>query len=162
MLTPQDLLTGWAVYLGSAFGVVCSWWWMTRNIKSVELRMVLRLLVAVLFFMPYPLEPGSTLWAPALIMCLFDGMLEGPESMYRTGIPMLVALSGAVALSLLTTLVYRLVKRKPPEPSAPAEENARAALSQQSVQTEKEAANKKAARISRQSINATPKNASAN
>lgn len=130
MLSTSSYLIAWGFYLLGCVGGVSVVWYLTRNIRREELRNLLLLIVAVLLITPYYADPVQSYLAPALIMCLLEGLFEGPQAMWRTGVPLLVSLFGAMALSLMIELgrCQLLEKRRQAKQQYLAHENERQAL----------------------------------
>ena len=107
MMSSENYLLGWLVYLCGAVGLLVCWWHVTRRVPQLQWRLFLRLLVAVLLLTPYNAGPELSEWAPALVMTLLEGIFHGPEAMLRAGVPVLVALLCAVLIAALGQLGWQ-------------------------------------------------------
>lgn len=80
MLDHTEYTFAWIAYLLSALGLMAVWWRMTRILPWKGLQQLLRLLVAAPLLIPAPVAEGSSEWAPALFVLLFDmTLVEGTD-----------------------------------------------------------------------------------
>jgi len=80
MLDHTEYTLAWVAYLLSAVGLIAVWWRITRGLPWKPLQQLLRVLVAAPLLIPAPVASGSTDWAPALFVLLFDmTLVEGSD-----------------------------------------------------------------------------------
>jgi hypothetical protein len=97
----------WIVYLVAAVGITALWWKFTGKMNDGFIRRVLRLIVAIILFVPAQSVPTSPDLAPAFIVALFAS-LTGDQISAQAG---LVPLSIGSALMLSVVAITSLVER---------------------------------------------------
>lgn len=107
-----DYTSAWVVY--SLAGVVLSWlvWAQLRKLRPRELGWLLQFWFLALVFTPWEVETGSPVRAPALLIVVMDAITVSSESAIRALIPLVMALTGGLLLTLLLSFGYRLLRRR--------------------------------------------------
>ncbi|MFQ3323879.1 MAG: hypothetical protein ACI90U_001702 [Pseudomonadales bacterium] len=98
----------WLVYLIAAVGVTVLWWRFTGKMNDGFIRRVLRLVVAIILFVPAQSVPASPDLAPAFIVALFASLTGDQISVQAGLVPLTIG--GALMLSVvaITSLVQRI------------------------------------------------------
>ena len=112
MLTTEDYIFFWVLYLVGAAGLLVVWWFITRRIKYRMLRDVLRLSAAVFLLMPFPVLNQEQFWAPALGMSLLEAVFGQAQGFGRAGIPIIIIWLFVVAIYLLGDTLWQRYRRK--------------------------------------------------
>lgn len=94
----SQYLLVWAGYLVGALGCFLVWLRMTRNVRWLWLRRLLQMSAVAVLFTPWSVRMGEDELAPALMVSLFDSLLQGPEAFFRAGTPLLLMLGVAWAI----------------------------------------------------------------
>lgn len=110
MFTTEDYLYGWLLYiLGGSVFFAC-WWYLTRKIKTIEIRAILRVGCLVVMFTPWYASPDMDYLAPAVIIAAIEGIFDG--NFWRAGAPLLTALAIGIAAALIYSITRRLAWRR--------------------------------------------------
>lgn len=112
MFSSSEYVMAWMAYLVGSVGMMIVVWYLTRKITFSALRHLLQLVAAILMVTPYYADPQQPYLAPALIMALLEGIFEGPEAMWRAGIPLLATLFCGIVLLVIIELLWRKFCRK--------------------------------------------------
>jgi hypothetical protein len=112
MLSTQEYLLSWGLYLLGTLGLMVVWWRMTRPIGISTLRNMLRLSALVALLMPYPVPGQESFLAPALMMTFIEGLFFEEQGFAHAGVPLLIALALANALYLIIDLSWQFLRRK--------------------------------------------------
>lgn len=120
----------WGIYLLAAMGLIIMLWYSLRRVRSSIAQDVPVVLAIALLLTPASAVPGGAALAPALVVLVFEGLLDDKLSGWRGGLPILLA---AVSLLLLLFVKYWVVAKyfagvfRSPAPAAPGEASAAAA-----------------------------------
>lgn len=116
MFTHEEYVKAWLFYLFGATLFMVGWWFITAHIKWREPKLVLRVMAAVFFLLPWKtgqtLEEGAEYLSPAWIVAIFEALLEGPEAFWRAGTPLLLSLMSAVIISSLIYVGFWFLARR--------------------------------------------------
>ncbi len=114
MLSAQEYLIAWLVYLVGVLGGMVVWWYITRKIPYNYLRNLLRLLVAVVVLVPYPLMEDEQFMAPAFIMSLLEWLFEPEVGFLRAGTVVIVSAFLVIVFYSLIDVAWRfwVVRRR--------------------------------------------------
>jgi len=107
MLTGNEYIVVWVVYLAAASGLLLVWWKMTSVLGKGLFPRLLRVIMSAILLTPWTVAEGRSEWAPALFVGVFDATLIDGGSM-RALEPLGLVISVAV---LLATVGYILEKR---------------------------------------------------
>ncbi len=99
MFTQEEYIWAWLFYLLGCALSLAVFWVMTRKIKWVEVRAVLRICATVVVLVPWYSDTEGTYLSPAWIVSLLEGIFEGPDAFWRAGTPLIVALILTLILS---------------------------------------------------------------
>lgn len=101
MLTLKAYLIAWALCLAAAIGLLVVLFRITRGLRPVALRIVLRAVAALWLLMPAAVEPGAAQesMAPAFIVLLFE-LTGGYEEAARVLEPMLILTAALIPVAL--------------------------------------------------------------
>ncbi len=105
MFEQADYLMGWGVYLAGVFTLLAVVWFWTSRWRVVDLRNVVRLLLAAILLTPIATAPGSSYLSPAIVVGLMEFLSEGNPA--RALAPVMVFAGVALAVSLLLSLLRR-------------------------------------------------------
>lgn len=112
MFTAEEYLTGWLIYLMGAVCALVVWWFMTKKIPYKTPRNILRLCIAVILIMPYPVAYQNAHLAPAFFSSMLEGLFIKDQGFARAGVPILLSMSIAVALYLFIDFAWQLFWQK--------------------------------------------------
>ncbi len=115
MLTESSYLTAIYVYCGAAI-LAALWlaWWLGRRWPNGWTALLVLLLAALLLTPAFP-QPGVETMAPALIVLVFESLLNGPDAAAHAIKPLSIACALAAALALL--LRFTLLRRRHKAPA---------------------------------------------
>jgi len=102
----MDYVIAWSVYYVAAACCLLVWWRMTRGIKGVSYRDLLRGLMAVILLTPWFAGDSQEFFAPAIMVLGMDVLLDGTRNGLKGGVVLLVA----TFLMLLVLLVLRFAR----------------------------------------------------
>lgn len=112
MLSTQEYLLSWGLYLLGSLGLMVVWWRMTAHVRIATIRNILRLSALVALLMPYPVPGQESYLAPALMMTFLEGLFYEDLGFSHAGIPLAIALGLANVLYLIIDLLWRAFRRK--------------------------------------------------
>lgn len=107
MLTHEEYLTAWGVYILAASGLFSAFWQMTRTLPWLFLKRVMRVSVMVVLFMPWFSYSEQDYLAPAYLITAFEALALGSELWVRAGVPLLFALSSAFVLTTIFSVALK-------------------------------------------------------
>jgi len=100
-MTSDEYFWGWMAYLlGTATLYAILWYWLGK-IRWREVSQLLRLIFAVVLFMPWYTDADKDFLSPAWMVCIGDAFTKSPEEAWRSGSALLIALATMVLLSAL-------------------------------------------------------------
>jgi len=112
MMSESEYLWAWTYYgLGVVLLIAC-WWYLTRRIPWMEVRHVLRLVVAVALIVPWYTNTQQAYLSPAILIAVVEGLFDGGEAFWRAGAPLVSAVLAALVLSTLGFLVRWYLLRR--------------------------------------------------
>jgi hypothetical protein len=79
-------------------------WWLNRHWSAAAVALTVLLLAAVMLTPAYP-TPEVTTFAPALIVIVFETLINGPEAAQHALKPLVIMLCVALVLALLLRLL---------------------------------------------------------
>ncbi|WP_317931559.1 hypothetical protein [Halioxenophilus sp. WMMB6] len=123
-MTENEYFNAWMAYLAGSVLLTAVWWRISRSWVS-WLRYPSLLMVAVALVMPYNIEGGSLMMAPAWLIMMFEGVFLRDIGFARVG-PTFATVVGLAALLypvtvLLAGLIRKALPGKKMEPSPPAD-----------------------------------------
>lgn len=135
MMDPQqDYLLAWSAYGIAAFVGLMVWFKMTSWISWRWLREPLRLLVAILLFVPSPVLMDEPIYAPSIAMLALDILFKSSANLWRAVADL--SMYGAIAFIIYFALAFvrflwELWRGKPePKPSKAAKKAQKKAAQQ--------------------------------
>lgn len=102
MYTLENYIWGWVFYLFGALLFIGCWWYLTRKIPYLTIRLVLRAVVAVGLLVPYVVDSQQDFLAPAIIIAPVEAVFNGSEAFWRAGFVLLISL----LLALIASISY--------------------------------------------------------
>ncbi len=102
MITQDEYLWAWFIYLAGVALAMLGWWWLTAKIRWSEVRQILRLILGVALVVPWYSGAETEFLAPAWISALLEGAMEG--DFWRAGFPLVISLG----VTLFVSLVYQV------------------------------------------------------
>jgi len=107
VLTGEDYVTYWIIYLVGAIGLLVVWWFITRKIRIKLLRDILRLSAATFLLVPFPVLNQEQYWAPAFGMSVLEEVFGQAEGFSRAGIPILIIWFLVIGFYLLVDMLWQ-------------------------------------------------------
>jgi hypothetical protein len=98
----------WIVYLVAAVGITVLWWKFTGKMNDGFIRRVLRLIVAIILFVPAQSVPTSPDLAPAFIVALFASLTGDQVSTQAGLVPLAIGSVLMLSVVAITSLVERI------------------------------------------------------
>ncbi|EIK98244.1 hypothetical protein PMM47T1_03234 [Pseudomonas sp. M47T1] len=126
-MTENDYFLAWGIYAFAAFGCLMVWMRLTTWIWR-WLRQPLRLVMAVVLFTPTIVDPGKSMFAPAVAMTALDILFKDAGH----ALPAMSDLAMYSLVALVVYLVYALVRW-------PIERSSRARRAEQAARDEAQA-----------------------
>ncbi len=108
ILTHSEYIIAWLIYLVAGIGCCAFWWKVTGFLNHRGWRDLLRGLALVVIFTPWYAGDTPEFYAPAIVVLMFDLLLEGAKSGMKGGVALLVALF--VMLLVITIRQYLRIK----------------------------------------------------
>ena len=107
MFTQEEYLWGWFYYLLGATFVMGCLWVISARIPWREPRTVTRTVFAVFLYFPWFSDNQHQYLSPAWMVSAIEFLFEGANAFWRAGLPLLLAMTLVLLLSLGVTLGYR-------------------------------------------------------
>jgi hypothetical protein len=104
----METLIAWGVVLGAGLGALLGVFVLTRRIRSVWLRSLLRCLAAVWMMVPWSIQVVEGQYAPAFVVAVFEGVFRAGGNPK----PALAVLALATAVVILLVLLAGLIGRR--------------------------------------------------
>ena len=98
----------WIVYLVAAVGITALWWKFTGKMNDGFIRRVLRLIVAIILFVPAQSVPTSPDLAPAFIVALFASLTGDQVSTQAGLVPLAIGSVLMLSVVAITSLIERV------------------------------------------------------
>lgn len=111
-MTQQDYLIAWALYVASCSGLIWIGWSWTRKIRPAVLRRCIRVIAILALLTPYQSYPDMDFLAPALIILVFESVLEGSQAALRVGVPLATSLGAGTLIAILYSIIFRQPNKK--------------------------------------------------
>jgi hypothetical protein len=111
MLSTQEYLLSWGMYLLGTVGVMVVWWRMTARLRPPVLRNIFRVSVVAALLMPYPVPNQEAFLAPALMMTFLEGFFFEEYGFGHAGKPLILAVVMLNGLYLVMDLLWQTIRR---------------------------------------------------
>ena len=112
MLEGIEYTLCWGAYLLAAGGLLTVWWRMIKLIPWHFPRQFLRIVLAVVLLAPAPASQGSSEWAPAIFVLLFDlTLVDGTDPLRAVSYVLYGVILGFMAL-----VIDIIIRRQPGKP----------------------------------------------
>ena len=108
MLTENEYLIAWGVYLLAVIGLGSVWWRLTRVLSVIWLQTILRFIYFPLLVTPAVVVDGSVRLAPATMIWLLESTIVEANDLARVYPPLIIT----VAASLMLAFVYTIFAAK--------------------------------------------------
>lgn len=118
MFSDQEYYYAWIYYLLGAAVCIACWWLLTAKLKQAEVRSLLRTVVVVVLLTPWYTTGTSGYLSPAVVITFIEGLFDDNHTFARAGIPLLVAVTASVVLSLGYHCVRWFMRRNASEQPA--------------------------------------------
>jgi hypothetical protein len=112
MMSTQEYLLSWGMYLLGSLGLMVVWWRITAPVRIQMIRNMLRVSALVVLLMPYPVVGQEEFLAPALMMTFLEGLFYEEHGFGHAGMPLLLGLVLANILYLVGDLLWQALRRK--------------------------------------------------
>ena len=110
-MSNQAYMIIWGVYLFAVAGfLLLTWHWLRKLVGRFSVLLVLPLFA--LLVTPANVEQGNAMRAPAFVVALFEQMQGIGEGWTRAGVPLLLAVVGALLIAIIVVVLLFLRKRK--------------------------------------------------
>ena len=109
LVAHSEYVIAWLVYLVAGIGCCAFWWKVTSYLHHRGWRDLLRGLSVVVIFTPWYAGDTPEFFAPAILVLLFDVLLEGTKSGLKGGVALLVA-----TFTMLVVMTVRQYLRQKP------------------------------------------------
>ena len=97
----------WSLYLLAGYGVALIWWRITRPVRFIGLRAILRGTMVVLILTPWYAGESTTHYAPAFLVLIFDLLFVDTAGEFNSA----YALLASFCLMLVVLGALQLRKR---------------------------------------------------
>lgn len=114
MLSTEEYLLSWGMYLLSVLGLMIVWWHMSSWVRPPVLRNVLRITALVALVTPYPVPGQESFLAPAFMMTFLEGLFFEAYGFAHAGIPLILAVVIANIVYLMADLIWQMFRRRRP------------------------------------------------
>ena len=115
MLSESSYLTAIYWYTGaSSIVLIYMTWWLNRHWSAGAVALTVLILAALMLTPAYP-NPDVTTFAPALIVLVFETLINGPEAAQHALKPLGIMLGAALVLALLLRLLVFRPSRAAPD-----------------------------------------------
>ena len=98
----------WTLYLGAAVIITGIFWRVTRFERAIWVSYSIRAVAIAVVFTPWYSNSQDSVMAPALMVAALDAMTGGIESVFRSFVPLVLA----VLLALLLATAMSFFKKK--------------------------------------------------
>jgi hypothetical protein len=105
----SEYIIAWLIYAVAGIGCCAFWWKITSFLNHRGWRDLLRGLAVVIIFTPWYAGESPEFYAPAIVVLMFDLLLEGAKSGMKGGVALLVA----TFVMLLVITVRQYLRNKP-------------------------------------------------
>ncbi|MGQ9426669.1 hypothetical protein ACXYTJ_12585 [Gilvimarinus sp. F26214L] len=112
MMSSQEYLLSWGLYLLGCLGLMLVWWKMTGWVRIPLVRNILRISALATLLMPYPVPGQESFLAPALMMTFVEGLFYEDLGFSHAGIPLLITIVLANIIYLIVDLATQPFRRK--------------------------------------------------
>ena len=112
MFTQYEYMWGWIYYLIGAVLLYISIWFSANKLPLKELRYALRILSAVILFLPWSTNPQQEYLSPAWVVAGLEGVFEGPKAFWRAGFPLIFSVALSTVVCVLIVLFLRIRAKK--------------------------------------------------
>ncbi|PIE41286.1 MAG: hypothetical protein CSA49_04195 [Gammaproteobacteria bacterium] len=110
MLTDNEYLIAWGVYLLAVVGLAAVWWRMTRIISIRWLQNSIRVLFFALLVTPTWVVADSSRMAPAFMVWVLESTIVDSDNLSRVYAPLIVAAVVGLILGLVEAYLVRARK----------------------------------------------------
>lgn len=107
----MDYLLAWSVWGVAMVLLLAGGFWLTRWLKPLWLRDLLRFLVAATLLVPAAAGSSDAAWAPAWIVFIFEAFLQTEGDPVDAVMMLSVAWVSAIVLVVAVT-IFRLIRRR--------------------------------------------------
>ena len=98
-MSHQEYVWAWAIYLCSSTVLFAVFYYVTSKLAWAELRQLLRVVLAVILFVPWYTDAQQDYLSPAWLISIADVLLYESKSFWRAGLALVLSLVIAVVLS---------------------------------------------------------------
>lgn len=107
MLTDNEYLVAWGVYLVAVIGLGVVWWQVTRAIGVRWLQNIFRVLYFALLVTPALVVDGSVRMAPAAMIWILESTIVEADDISRVYAPLGVAVTVSLLLGIAEALLHK-------------------------------------------------------
>jgi len=108
----NEYITAWLWYVFGAAVFFAVFWYLTRKIVWTELRNLMRLVLAVILFVPWYTDDTEQYFSPAWLVSIAETLLDGSGAFWRAGTPLVITLVSAILLYTLYSATRWYLSRK--------------------------------------------------
>jgi hypothetical protein len=110
-MTANEYFLAWAIYTGAGFFVIMFWCWLTSPLKSITLRLLLRLPALAILLTPIPHVLDKSLYVPAVAAVAFDIISKDSMATSSDVMILIAAVIASLLLALLLGFIGRMISR---------------------------------------------------
>lgn len=108
-MSSNEYFLAWTIYMVASFFVIIFWCWVTSPLKSLTLRLLLRLPVLAILLTPIPNPADPSLYVPAVAAVAFELISKNAEAMSSDVMALLAAVLVSIMIALLVGLVGKII-----------------------------------------------------
>jgi hypothetical protein len=110
-MSSNEYFLAWTIYMVSSFFVVMFWCWVTSPLKSLVVRLLLRLPIVAILLTPIPHIADPSLYVPVVAAVAFDFIGKNPEALSADVMTLLAAIIVSLIIAVVVGLLGKLIAR---------------------------------------------------
>ena len=110
-MSSNEYFLAWSIYIGSSFFVLIFWCWVTSSVKSLTLRLLLRLPAVAILLTPITHIADHSLYVPALAAVAFNIIGKDSTALANDASILIAAVMVSLFVALLLGFLGHVVAR---------------------------------------------------